>query len=142
MIGRIVGFLVGVAIALTGYGLLKPELFARYVDFTRLSLGPFAEYKVVVCWLIVAFGAVVALASLQRPIDGGRRKPASAPAAAAAGDQASAASHGPLNLGPEPEDEPADDPLDPDEAHAGNRAHQPIVNDAASPSRRTPSPLW
>ncbi len=76
MIGRIVGALIGAAIAVTGYGMLKPALFARYVDFGRLSLGPFAEYKVVVCWLIVAFGLMVVLASLQRPTrKAARRRP-------------------------------------------------------------------
>ncbi len=66
MIGRIVGFLVGAAIAVTGYGMLKPAQFAKYFDFNTVSLGPFAEYKTVVCWLIVALGLVVALAALQR----------------------------------------------------------------------------
>ena len=74
MIGRIVGLIVGAAIALTGYGMLKPHLFARYYDFAKLSLGPFAEYKILVCWMIVALGAVVALASLQRPSGGPKRK--------------------------------------------------------------------
>ena len=67
MIGRIVGFLAGAMIATAGYGMLRPAAFAKYVDFTRLSLGPFTEYKTVVCWLIVALGLVVALAALQRP---------------------------------------------------------------------------
>ena len=74
MIGRIVGLVVGAVIALTGFGMLKPHLFARYYDFSKLSLGPFAEYQTLVCWLIVALGAVVALAALQRASDGPRRK--------------------------------------------------------------------
>ena len=74
MIGKIVGFIVGAAIAVTGYGMLKPQLFAKYYDFTKLSLGPFAEYKTLVCWLIVAIGGVIALAALQRSSGGGRRK--------------------------------------------------------------------
>ena len=41
MIGRIVGVIVGAAIALTGYGMLKPAVFAKYFDFSKLSLGPF-----------------------------------------------------------------------------------------------------
>lgn len=74
MIGRILGVIVGAAIAVTGYGMLKPAMFAKYFDFTKLSLGPFVEYKTLVCWLIVAVGVVVALAALQRPSGGGRRK--------------------------------------------------------------------
>ena len=56
MIGKIVGFIVGTAIAVTGYGMLKPALFVKYYDFGKLTLGPFAEYKTLVCWLIVAVG--------------------------------------------------------------------------------------
>ena len=74
MNGRIVGVIVGAAIAVTGYGMLKPAPFAKYFDFTKLSLGPFVEYKTLVCWLIVAFGVVVALAALQRPSGGSRKK--------------------------------------------------------------------
>jgi hypothetical protein len=73
MIGRIVGVIVGAAIAVTGYGMQKPQTFARYFDFAKLPLGPFAEYKTIVCWMIVAVGVVVALAALQRP-SGGRKK--------------------------------------------------------------------
>ena len=79
MIGRIVGVIVGAAIAVTGYGMLKPAPFAKYFDFTKLSLGPFVEYKTLVCWLIVALGVVVALAALQRPSGGGSRKKRSGP---------------------------------------------------------------
>ena len=74
MIGRIVGVIVGAAIAVTGYGMLKPAVFAKYFDFAKLSLGPFTEYKTLVCWLIVAVGGVVVLAALQRPSGGGRKK--------------------------------------------------------------------
>ena len=74
MIGRIVGLIVGAAMALTGFGMLKPHLFARYFNFSKLSLGPFVEYKTLVCWMIVVLGAVVALAALQRSSGGPRRK--------------------------------------------------------------------
>ena len=74
MFGRLLGLIVGAAIAVTGYGMLNPHPFAKYFDFGKLSLGPFAEYKTVVCWLIVALGAVVALASLQRPSGGGKKR--------------------------------------------------------------------
>ncbi len=74
MIGRMVGFLIGAAIAISGYGMLRPAPFAKYVDFTRFGLGPFGEYKTVVCWLIVGFGVAVALAALQRSSGDRRRK--------------------------------------------------------------------
>ena len=74
MIGRIVGVIAGAAIAVTGYGMLKPATFAKYFDFSKLSLGPFVEYKTLVCWLIVAVGAAVVLAALQRPSGGARKK--------------------------------------------------------------------
>ena len=76
MIGRIVGVIVGAAIAVTGYGMLKPQLFSKYFDFTKLSLGPFSQYHTLVCWLIVAVGVVVALAALQRPSGNGKKKKA------------------------------------------------------------------
>ncbi len=66
MIGRIVGFVAGAAIAAAGFGMLKPALFAKYGDFSKIPLGPFADHKTVVCWMIVAFGVVVAIAALQR----------------------------------------------------------------------------
>ena len=66
MIGRIVGFVAGAAIAAAGFGMLKPALFAKYVDFSKIPFGPFADHKTVVCWMIVAFGVVVAIAALQR----------------------------------------------------------------------------
>ena len=69
MFGRVVGLLFGLAIAATGLGLYKPALAARYehvVDFARLPLGPFDAYRSVISLLIIAFGLVVAVASLQR----------------------------------------------------------------------------
>ena len=95
MIGRMVGFLIGAAIAVTGYGMLRPAPFAKYVDFTRFGLGPFGEYKTVVCWLIVGFGVAVALAALQRS-SGDRRRKRVKPVAPVE-----------LELGPEPEPVPA-----------------------------------
>jgi hypothetical protein len=100
MIGRIVGLVVGAVMALTGFGMLKPHLFARYYDFSKLSLGPFAEYQTLVCWMIVALGAVVALAALQRTSDGPRRKRA-APAVFAPAEPEFAPLHAELSH-PEP----------------------------------------
>ncbi len=74
MIGRIVGFVAGAAIAVTGFGMLKPAPFARYVDFSKIPLGPFGDHKTVVCWMIVAFGVVVAVAALQRSSGEARRR--------------------------------------------------------------------
>jgi hypothetical protein len=143
MLGRIVGFVAGAAIATAGYGMLRPAVFAKYLDFSKLSLGPFAEYKAIVCWLIVAFGAVVAVAALQRPTGGRRRRPSPpvSPAPAQAARTPSPA-HGPLDLGPEPEAEPAQRPLEDDEADAAEPAHHPIMHEVSSASRRTPTPLW
>jgi hypothetical protein len=125
MIGRIVGFVAGAAIAATGYGMLKPAMFARYVDFSRLSLGPFAEYKTIVCWLIVAAGLVVALASLQRPAGTGRKKAAPVEFGPAETGRAPAHGHGPLNLGPDPDEAESHDehPADHREVHSPEPAH-------------------
>lgn len=125
MIGRIVGFLAGAAIAATGYGMLKPATFARYVDLSRVSLGPFAEYRTIVCWLIVAAGAVVALAALQRPSGGGRKR-ASPVTFETAEAGPSVHGHGPLNLGPEPDEAQDDDDdhqVDHHEIHAPEPSH-------------------
>ncbi len=113
MIGRIVGFLVGAAIAFTGYGMLQPAPFAKYFDFTKLSLGPFVEYKTVVCWLIVAFGLAVILAAVQRSsgLGGAPRRKRKAPAASAPAQ---------LALEPEPIAETHEEPLHEPEP----RAHQ------------------
>jgi hypothetical protein len=132
MIGRIVGILVGAAIALVGYGMLKPALFAKWFDFSKLTLGPFDEYKTLVCWMIVAIGAVVALAALQRPTNK-RRKPA-APATFAPAETAPA--HSPMTLSlmdPEPDahvahedhDAEEDDEDDDPHVHAEADAHEP-----------------
>jgi len=129
MIGRIIGTLAGVAMAITGYGMLKPAVFARYFDFSKLSLGPFGEYKALVCWMIVAIGGVVVLAALQRPRGVGRRKPAPVSFSEEPAAHAPAASHGhgPLNLGPEPglaAAETEDDDHDPSSDHEEVLDHQ------------------
>jgi hypothetical protein len=67
MIGRVVGFLFGVVIAATGFGIWRPATFARYVDFSQVELGDFGQYKAIIAWLIMAVGAAVAVAALQRP---------------------------------------------------------------------------
>jgi hypothetical protein len=116
MIGRIVGTLFGAAIALLGYGMLKPALFVKFFNFSKLTLGPFDEYKTLVCWMIVAFGAVVALASLQRPTN--VRKKRAAPVTFEPAEPGPARS--PMTLAlmdPEPDVQHAHDDHDDHEAH-------------------------
>ena len=107
MIGRIVGVVLGAAIAVTGYGMLKPALLAKYYDFSKLSLGPFAEYKTVVCWIIVAFGVAVVLAALQRPSGRSSRKKRAGPVIFA--PMEAEAEPTTAELSPAPEAEPHDD---------------------------------
>ncbi len=104
MIGRIVGIVIGAVISITGYGMLKPAIFAKYFDFSKLSVGPFAEYKTLVCWMIVALGVAVALAALQRPSGGssGRKKVAPAMFGSEGSEPAAKPTHGPLLMDPEP----------------------------------------
>jgi hypothetical protein len=132
MIGRIVGMLVGAAIALLGFGMLKPALFVKYFDFSKLTLGPFDEYKTLVCWMIVVFGAVVALASLQRPTGAPRRKRAARVTFAPA---ETAPAHSPMTLSvmdPEPDaieahqdDDDQEDEEHDHHGHADAHAHEP-----------------
>ena len=100
MIGRIIGFVIGLAIAVTGYGMLKPAMFAKYFNFSKLSVGPFGEYKTLVCWMIVALGAAVAVAALQRPSGGTSSRKKAAPAMFDPVESGPA--HGPLMMDPEP----------------------------------------
>ncbi len=67
MFGRFVGLVIGLVVMALGYGLWKPETFARYVDLAHVDLGPFATYRTIVCGVIAAVGLVIALAALQRP---------------------------------------------------------------------------
>ena len=93
MIGRLLGIIAGIAIALFGYGLLKPAAFARYVDFAHFEMGPFGMYKTLIAGLIMATGAAVAIAAAQRSASRKRTRPAvslfSAP------EEPSASTHGP-----------------------------------------------
>lgn len=119
MIGRIVGTLVGAATALVGYGMLKPALFVKWFDFGKLSLGPFDAYRTIVCGLIVAFGAVVVLASLQRPTGVRKKRPAPIAFAPAEAEPARSPMTLPL-MDPEP-DAQADHAADQDEDHDEER---------------------
>ena len=81
MIGRLLGLIVGLAIAAVGYGLWKPLEFARYVppkylDLSHFPLGPYEQYKAIVAGMTVALGLVVALAALQRQSRPKRTRPA------------------------------------------------------------------
>ena len=128
--------------------MLKPALFARYVDVSRIGLGPFDQYRTIVCWLIVAFGAVVAINSLQRPPGGGGRPKRAPPVTFAPAEAQSP----PLHMDdPEPEEADGDETLgagedeDHDQAADGLvEAHEPeqFRRKALSPSPRTPQPLW
>ncbi len=75
MLGRIVGAVVGLAIAALGYGLWKPATFAAFIDLGRVDIGPFAPHRPLVAGLIIAIGLAVALAAVQRQ----RRRPYRAP---------------------------------------------------------------
>jgi hypothetical protein len=109
MIGRVVGFLFGVAIAATGFGIWRPAAFAKYVDFSRIELGDFGQYKAIICWLIMAVGAAVAVAALQRPSS----RPAKRKAALSLGETE-----------PEPEEAHAPPPFAfQEEAHHDGHAH-------------------
>jgi hypothetical protein len=69
MIGRLAGLVSGLLILAAGFGLLKPHYAARWehvVDFARLPLAGFDQYRSLVAMLIMAIGLVVALAALQR----------------------------------------------------------------------------
>ncbi len=66
MIGRFIGVVIGLALIALGYGLWKPETFAKYVDLAHIDLGPFAAYRTIVCGVIAVLGLVIALAALQR----------------------------------------------------------------------------
>lgn len=118
MIGRIVGFIIGVAIALTGYGVWRPAALAKYVDFSHVALGDFAQYRSLVAWQIMAVGVVVALASLQRASE--RRRPR--PAAAMFGAAEAASAHEPP---PPPADahDHAPHAEEAHDAHGGQGAH-------------------
>lgn len=81
MIGRLLGLIVGLAIAAVGYGLWKPVEFARYIppkylDLSHFPLGPYEQYKAIVAGMTVALGLVVALAALQRQSRPKRTRPA------------------------------------------------------------------
>jgi hypothetical protein len=95
MFGRLVGLAVGLVILASGFGLWKPHVAAKYehfVDFAKVPLSDFDQYRTIVAFLIMALGVVVALAALQREdsrkssrpavtILMGEEEPASAPAA-------------------------------------------------------------
>ena len=91
MIGRVVGFIFGVAIAATGFGVWRPAAFAKFVDFSKVEMGDFGQYRTILAWLIMAVGTAVALAALQRP----SLRPAK-PAAALSLDDAEPGAHAEL----------------------------------------------
>ena len=129
MIGRIVGFVAGAAIAVTGFGMLKPAPFARYVDFSKIPLGPFGDHKTVVCWMIVAFGVVVALAALQRSSGAAakrKRSPAPVVFAPADDEPVIAPLHSELSHHePEPDEAAEDDTQSHLVDHAEVQPHEP-----------------
>ncbi len=69
MFGRLGGLIIGLVVLATGFGLWKPQVAARYehvVDFGRLPLADFGQYRALVSILIMAVGLAIALAALQR----------------------------------------------------------------------------
>ena len=69
MFGRLAGLVAGLLILAAGFALLKPDYAARWehvVDFARLPLAGFEQYRSLAAMLIMAVGLVIALAALQR----------------------------------------------------------------------------
>ncbi|MEI9964816.1 MAG: hypothetical protein WDM92_08965 [Caulobacteraceae bacterium] len=77
MLGKVVGVVVGLAVAAFGIAAWKPALLAQAVDLSRVDFGPYAAYRTTVCWLIVAVGLAIVLATAQRSTERAkpRRKP-------------------------------------------------------------------
>jgi hypothetical protein len=72
MFGRLAGLAAGLVILASGFGLWKPAVAARYehvVDFARVPLGDFGQYRTIVALLIMVVGVVVGVAALQRETD-------------------------------------------------------------------------
>jgi hypothetical protein len=72
MFGRIAGLVVGLLVLASGFGLWKPATAARYehfLDFARLPLAGFDQYRTLVAWLIMALGAAICVAAVQREAD-------------------------------------------------------------------------
>ena len=76
MIGRVVGVIVGLALAGFGFGLLYPAPFAHIIDLAHVRLGGFDPYRSVVAGMIILVGAAVAIAALQRPAERRRKRAA------------------------------------------------------------------
>jgi hypothetical protein len=69
MFGRLVGLAVGLLVLATGFGLWNPHYAARFehvVDFAKLPLAGFDQYRSLVAVLIMGVGLVISLAALQR----------------------------------------------------------------------------
>jgi hypothetical protein len=69
MFGRVVGAFIGLLVLATGFGLWKPQTAAgveHVVDFAKLPLAGFDQYRSLVAWLIMAVGLAVVVAALQR----------------------------------------------------------------------------
>ena len=103
MIGRLLGLIVGLAIAAVGYGVWKPVEFAKYIppkylDLSHFPLGPYEQYKVIVVGLTMALGLAVALAALQRPTRSKSTRPVPTLFMSAEGDHAPA--HDPFSIAP------------------------------------------
>lgn len=91
MVTRLIGLLLGLALAAWGYGTVEPQGFtAPYVP--AIDLGPFAARKMMVAYIALGFGVVLAIAAV---LPRGRRK-------------AKAAYHG-VDFHDEPEAEPEHD---------------------------------
>jgi hypothetical protein len=80
MIGRILGALAGAFIAFCGAVILRPAAVSRIFHLgdrvRHLKIGPFELYRDLTGELIVAVGAAVILAALQRKIEKKSARPA------------------------------------------------------------------
>ena len=76
MIGRVAGVIIGLALAVFGYGLLNPAPFAHVIDLAHVKLSDFDQYRSLVAYMIIIVGGAVAIAALQRPAQRRRKRAA------------------------------------------------------------------
>lgn len=63
MVTRLIGLLLGLALAGYGYGAIEPQGFtAPYLP--SVDLGPFAAFTMQIAWFALVFGLVLAIAAV------------------------------------------------------------------------------